>query len=322
MFQTARLKLTAWYLLIIMTVSILFSLAAYNRFHRELGRLEVVPAPPLFGRRVLMMNDQLIFLEVRQRLLRSLVMINLTILVLSGGLGYWLAGKTLKPIRKMVEEQNRFVSDASHELKTPLTSLKTAFEVYLRAKKKSAPESLVKESLSEVNKLQKLTEGLLVLSRDQRPQLGPVKLQSVINSARQRVKPLAQAKKIKINHVKTSLKVRANEDLLTDLLVILLDNGIKYSPFGSEVKIVAKRDGGQGLITVSDHGVGIAPKDLPRVFDRFYRADKSRTKNNSGGYGLGLAIAKKITEQFGGKIKVASRLNHGTSFQLSFSLVN
>lgn len=320
MFQKARLKLTAWYLLIIMAISLAFSAAAYNRFHRELGRLELIP--DRFERRVLIVPDPVIFVEIRTRLLQTLALINLAILVISGGLGYWLAGKTLEPIKNMVEEQNRFVSDASHELKTPLTSLKTAFEVYLRSKKLPPAKQLVKESLDEVNKLQKLTEGLLVLSRGQSVEMNPIKLQTAIDAAGRRLKPIAEEKKIRIIVPKTSLKIRGDGDQLTDLLVILLDNAVKYSSQKSQVKITAVKTDGKVILSVIDHGMGISAKDLPYIFDRFYRADSARTKNGGGGYGLGLAIAKKIVDVHRGSIRVKSRLGQGTVFQLTFSLIS
>ncbi|KKT46231.1 MAG: Two-component sensor histidine kinase [Candidatus Gottesmanbacteria bacterium GW2011_GWA2_44_17] len=309
MFKTARLKLTAWYLVIIMTISILFSLVVFNRFHRELGRFDRrFPFPP----------SPEIIIEIRQRLALTLIFINGTILVLAGGLGYFLAGKTLKPIEEMMDEQNRFISDASHELKTPLTSLKTAFEVYLRRKK----SVLAKESLVEVNKLQSLSENLLKLTHNQSISLVPVSLKTVIDQARKRVESLAQAKKIQITANKTLAKIKGNQEQLTELLVILLDNSIKYSPARTAVDMSVKKIDSQARITIKDQGMGIAPKDLPHIFDRFYRADQARTKTAGGGYGLGLAIAKKIVIANRGAIKVSSRLGQGTTFQLTFSLIN
>jgi signal transduction histidine kinase len=306
MFQSARIKLTAWYLAIIMTVSILFSLLVLNRFRRELRR--PFPFPP---------NPQ-IFLEIRQRLAVTLVFINGAIFFLAGGLGYVLAGKTLQPIQEMVEAQNRFISDASHELKTPLTSLKTAFEVYLRKKK----STIIKESLAEVNKLQVLTEGLLQLSYDQPIVLVPVALAVVVYQAVKRIQPLAQVKKISLSVAKTKLKILGNQEQLVELLVILLDNAVKYSPAGSRIKLGVNRVDKKAIVTVADNGIGISRKDLPHIFDRFYRADAARARTGRGGYSLGLAIAKKIVAAHRGSIKVASRLGKGTVFQLTFSLIN
>src|SRR3989344_2407588 len=194
MFESARIKLTVWYLVIIMTISILFSLVVFNRLHRELRRpFPFSPSPE-------------IFMEIRQRLVFTLGLINGTIFVLAGGLGYFLAGKTLQPIREMFEEQNRFISDASHELKTPLTTLKTAFEVFLRRKK----SAIIQESLAEVNKLQVVTEGLLQLSHEQPVPLVPVSLAAVFAQAVKQIQPLARAKKITLITVKTNLKIKGN----------------------------------------------------------------------------------------------------------------
>lgn len=315
MFKTARLKLTVWYLAIIMTISILFSLVVFNRFHRELGRFDRrlpaqagFPFPP---------NPEII-IEIRHRLALTLIFINGGILVIAGGLGYFLAGKTLKPIEEMVKDQNRFISDASHELKTPITSLKTAFEVYLRRKK----SVIIKESLMEVNKLQALTEGLLQLSHDQPPVLVTVALTMAVIQAVKRIQPLARAKKIMLVTAKTNLKIKGNLEQLTELLVILLDNAVKYSPENSQVKLAVNKSDTTAVVTVSDKGIGIAKKDLPHIFDRFYRADSARTKSGKGGYGLGLAIAKKIVKAHQGSIKVDSQLGKGTTFQLNFSLIS
>lgn len=315
MFNRARLKLTAYYLLIIMVISIAFSFAAFNRFHRELGRLETGPR---FERRIQLPPDPAVLTEIRHRLITSLVLINVMILIFAGGLGYWLAGKTLKPIEEMVEEQNRFISDASHELKTPITSLKTAFEVFLRRKK----SALISESLGEVNRLQQLSERLLQLTYNEKPIFLPVNLSAVIDQAIKQVQPLAHKKKIKIYFTKTNLKIEGNREQLVQLLVTLLDNAIKYSLAKSSVKIKLQKSAGQAKLTIRDQGMGIDDKDLPRIFDRFYRADRARTKTSEGGYGLGLSIAKKIVAEHRGTITVMSGLNQGTTFQLCFSLIN
>ena len=143
MFQSARIKLTLWYVLIIMIISGLFSLAAYNNLSYELARSirafrRVQIQLPIFDLRegnFDIDSDQRLFDEARARLALELGLTNLIILIISGGASYFLAGKTLAPIEKMMEEQKQFVSDASHELRTPLTAMKTEIEVALREKK-------------------------------------------------------------------------------------------------------------------------------------------------------------------------------------------
>jgi two-component system, OmpR family, sensor histidine kinase CiaH len=335
-FHSARIKLTAWYLLIIMTVSLTFSLAIYRGFAMEVERFDRLQRFRIerrfmegeyMGQDGRMRRFEMVVPvvtdlveEAKQRIMYLLIGINGGILVLAGGLGYLLAGRTLRPIQLMMAEQNRFVSDASHELKTPLTSLKCAFEVFLRDKKrtKAGTETLVNESIAEVDRLHILSESLLKLAAYQpvvdQPHFSKVALLEVIKAAVLKTAPLAKKKQVKITIEKGSLNVYGQAGSLTDLVVILLDNAIKYSPAHSRVKVAASRREGWVLLTVSDQGVGIKKKDLPYIFDRFYRADTARSKNQSDGYGLGLAIARKIARLHQGEITVKSTPGEGSEF--------
>src|SRR3989344_858512 len=176
MFQSARIKLTIWYTLIIMLISLSFSLAIYKVLGSELDRLDrtqrlrierglperpfLTPSTDLDQRipRRFFLDPELLK-ETRERLGLILALINLVILAISAASGYFLSGRTLKPIKEMVEEQNRFITDASHELRTPLTTLKTEIEVNLRNKKLSVEEAkaILKSNLEEVNNLQVLS---------------------------------------------------------------------------------------------------------------------------------------------------------------------
>ncbi len=336
MFEKARLKLTAWYLLIIMLISIGFSVIIYkvltielNRFSR-LQRLRIERR--LLGQKLTpleirfrntpsrILADPELVEETKRRLIFFLAIVNGGILVVSGGLAYFLAGKTLKPIKDMVDEQNQFISDASHELKTPLTSLKSAMEVHLRDKNLTLADAknLIKENIEEVNKLQSLSEGLLRLASYQKPnsqvRFETVSLASIIEKSIQRVKPQAIKKKIAIKNKSLNFDLEADRYALTDLLVILLDNAVKYSQKGRPVTISSKKKDGAILITVSDRGAGIREKDLPHIFNRFWRADSARSKDETSGFGLGLSIAKKIVESHRGEITVESKLGKGSTF--------
>ncbi len=163
MFQKARIRLTAWYLLIIMAVSIMFSSIIYHIAIVEFTRFELrqrtrmekrIQEMPRFKQGDLYVMPELpapteLIEEAKERILGTLFILNSGILVIAGFLGYWLAGRTLKPIQVMMDEQNRFISDASHELKTPLTSLKSAIEVHLREKNPSEQDArtLFKEGI-------------------------------------------------------------------------------------------------------------------------------------------------------------------------------
>jgi signal transduction histidine kinase len=324
MFTNARLKLTAWYLLIIMFISISFSAVIYKLLSNEVERFEraqrfrierSLPYPPPFPTA----NPELLE-ETRHRIFSMLFFINLGILFISGGLGYILAGRTLTPIKEMVDEQNRFISDASHEFRTPLTSLKSAFEVYLRNNRSTLPEAktLVRESVSEVDKLQALSDSLLQLTQYEKPEgnilLKKISLNKVIKDAVYRLRTIAKDKNISIKYSPVTLETMGNYYSLSELMVILLDNAIKYSSQNSRVELEVKKTDGSVLISVKDKGVGIDKKDIPHIFDRFYRTDSARTKQTIGGYGLGLSIAKKIVTMHKGTIRVKSTPKKGTTF--------
>jgi signal transduction histidine kinase len=319
MFKLARIKLTAWYLVIIMTISLFFSAVIYQGATLELQRIERAqrfrrPPPETFA------IDPEIMEETRQRVILALSILNVAILGISGIAGYFLAGKTLKPIAEMVEKQNHFISDASHELRTPLTSMKTEIEVGLRNGKidlKSAKE-LLTSNLEEVNKMQKLANYLLELNMFQSGNgnlaLTQIDLKKVTERAIAKISNLAKTKNIKITKKLQSATVKGNEDSLIELAVILLDNAVKYSPERKEIIVKTQKVGGKALMEFTDFGQGIAKEDLPHIFERFYRAETSRSKIKTDGYGLGLSIAKSIVELHQGEIKVKSRLGKGSTF--------
>lgn len=311
MFSLARLKLTAWYLLMIMLVSALFSIMIYEVQTTELERFASVQRYRISRRLPSFLVSENLDLELveesKQRLILFLLGINAGIFVISGGLGYFLAGRTLKPIKEMVEEQNRFVGDASHELRTPLTAIKSALEVNLKDKK------LLRDCLEQVDKLQYLTESLLQVE-NQSLKFEKVSLLKIVESAIQTVKAKATQKGITIKNTGKDFSVNGDRYALTNLVTILLDNAIKYSPDKTSVVVDTQND----ILTVTDKGVGIEKKDLPHVFDRFYRADSARTKAKSGGYGLGLSIAKKIVGEHNGSISAQSEPGVGTTITVRF----
>ena len=334
MFHTARVKLTAWYLVIIMAVSISFSAVIYRSIAAELDRFSRLQQFRI-ERRIrdqvlddippVALDDPDLVSNVRQRVIATLFVINGSIFALSAALGYMLAGRTLKPIQEMVDEQNRFISDASHELRTPLTAMKSTMEVHLRDKHLTISEAknVLKESIDDVNTLQSLSDSLLTLAQYQKPNGHETKesllLVTVIDEALKRVAPMAAAKNITITYAPVAFRVSGIRHSLTDLCTILLDNAIKYSAPRQQIAVTTEREDKHIVITVTDHGIGIAKKDLPHIFDRFYRADTARTESGHNGYGLGLAIAKKIVEIHDGTITAKSTEGKGTTFTISLS---
>lgn len=326
MFKKARIKLTAWYLLIIMLVSVLFSVAIYAGINRELARFERLEKFRTERARGVLPNfrqfprlDQKEIIAARNRLILNLILINFAILVISGGAGYFLAGRTLKPIMRMVDEQNRFITDASHELKTPITSLRSEIEVNLRDKKLNLGEAkkLLKSNLEEVVSLGVLSDSLLELTQSNTKQqiFKQVALSEVIENAKKKIASQALRKKIVIDTHLENEFVLGDEISLFQVFLILLDNAIKYSPANTKVLVTGKRLDGTVEVKIKDQGIGIEEQDLAHIFERFYRADKARSKKVSG-YGLGLSIAKKIVEEHNGSIRAVSAVNKGTTFQV------
>ncbi len=176
-FQFARLKLTVWYVLISMTITILFSLVIYTRLTGELDRIErfqqankqnnisFPPRNPAFPQ-----PPELDVAQSKMNILLTLLAVNGVVLALSGGAGYILAGRTLRPIQEMMDEQSRFITDASHELKTPLTAIRTEYEVAMLSKPVPAKEAnaLINSSYEEIISLQGLAENLLELTHQQK----------------------------------------------------------------------------------------------------------------------------------------------------------
>lgn len=337
MFQKTRIKLTAWYLLIIMLVSVSFSMVIYRSLTAELDRLERVEQMrqgrrlPQFFVGVLnevppALLDPDVIAETKQRIVLRLLGINVLILAGSAVAGYFLAGKTLQPISDMVDEQNRFITDASHELRTPLTSLKSEIEVNLRNKNLTIEEAqkLLQSNLEEVNNLQALSDGLIKLTQFEKGNNGldisQVQIGSVWKEAVRRVSVPAKTKHITITNSVPSVAVAGNAMLLTELFIILLDNAIKYSARGKKIRVSGQKTDGHVVIRVHDEGYGIAKEDLPHLFDRFWRADKSRTKTAAPGYGLGLAIAKQIVDRHFGSIEVESTKEAGTTFTIKLPI--
>lgn len=328
MFNTARNKLTLLYLAIITFITVSFSLVTYRLLTAEVDRFARFQRSRI-EQRLIFENDVPLpdfdlIRDTKNRIAFGLFLIDGIVVVVSGGLAFLLAGKTLEPIQEMVEDQRRFVADSSHELRTPLTSLKIATEVALRDKKLSTTEakSILKDNLLEINKLSHLSDNLLRLaqydSQKTKVSLSRVSSKKISTQAVENVSLLAKNKKITIENEVKNFHITGNEVELVDLLVILLDNAIKYSPENSLIKLDSRKTKNFLYLSVIDQGEGIPESDRTRVFERFYRSDKSRT--GAAGFGLGLSIAKRIADSHRGTIKVSGRTGGGSQFEIKLPL--
>lgn len=318
MFQSATFKLTVWYLGILVAVSLLFSIVIYGIASREItARIDVVQAR--FGPEYLLVRDDQVH-QAEANLILALAITNISIWIIGGIGGYYLARRSLQPIEEAHEAQSRFVSDASHELRTPLASMKTELEVALRdnSLSKSEAKELLASNLEEVNKLTELSGTLLKLAKLETNSIKSerVPLQSTIQTAVKRFGP--DAKRIHIEKMLFPLDATANRLQVEELATILVDNALKYSTPESKIHISFIKQKQLAGFSVINEGEGIDPKVLPHIFDRFYQVEKSRTSHDEKGFGIGLSLAKKIVEVHHGELSVSSAPGASTTFTVLF----
>ncbi len=321
-------RLAAGYVLILMFISLVFSGWLYRLSVNELadGLRHEYARIKSFGSDLVVLADPEpsvdVLKEAKQHLVVELVYFNSVILVLGSVVSYRLAKRTLRPIEEALESQSRFTADASHELRTPLTAMQTEIEVALRDPSLNKPaKKLLNSNLEEVAKLKALSDNLLRLANKNDLNLGrSVSLLQVTREACNRYAKPAKANRIKITNKVSDLQVPGDYDSLVELAVTLLDNALKYSPAGSTITISSSRHGKQAYLVVADQGQGIRVADQPHIFDRFYRADSSRSKDTTEGHGLGLSIAQKIASLHGGEITVKSTPGKGSTFTVKLPL--
>ncbi len=220
----------------------------------------------------------------------------------------------------------RFTADASHELKTPLTVLKGEIEVGLKRQRRPEEYRRVLAScLEEVDRMSRIVDDLLTLAR---ADMGALQLQKervdlgeVAEGVWRSLGRMAEEKGLRFTFQGDGeVAVWGDKDRLRQLLVNLVDNALKYTPPGGEVRLRVERDDTLALLTVQDTGEGIPPEDQERVFERFYRVDKARSRQR-GGTGLGLSICKWIAEAHGGKISLESEVGKGSTFVVQLPLL-
>lgn len=326
MFHAATLRLTGWYLLILMSISVLFSLAIYNvatiEFRDKLNAIQtrydergwgIMDTP---GQRLMETFRDRQDRAAMSNIALTLYYVNILVLIGGGALSYVLARRTLRQIEQAHEAQSRFASDASHELRTPLAAMRSELEVALRDSKlsKSDMQEVMKSNLEEVNKLTTLSEMLLTLSRMDHADISfqPVNLGNVVDEVVQKYDK--NLSRVKFLQPKQPILVKANPTSMEELVTILIDNALKYSPQKSKIDAKLSVKGKKAVFDITNRGKGIPKEKLPFIFDRFYRADESRTQ---GGSGLGLSLAKEIVAMHKGELTATSAKNASTTFSVA-----
>lgn len=223
-------------------------------------------------------------------------------------------------IEKAYQKQNQFVSDASHELRTPIAVIQGYANMLERWGKDD--KEILQESITAINKeakaMQDLVEKLLFIARNDKDTLVLIKntfdISELMEELVRDTHMLTNRHEIE-SSIEPGITIYGDRDRIKQALRIFVDNAIKYTEPGGKITLQLKREDGYAIVTVKDTGMGIPEEALPRIFDRFYRVDSARERVN-GGHGLGLSIARIIILRHGGKIKVASKVGAGTRFSI------
>ncbi|MFZ7120568.1 MAG: sensor histidine kinase [Eubacteriaceae bacterium] len=236
----------------------------------------------------------------------------------------YLAKKSLEPVRISYERQKEFIGDASHELRTPLTVMRTNLDLLSMKEDETIKENKkwFNNIASETETMAKLVNNLLTLAQVDNKQVSTtfnlIDISEIAKKVCDKLAVIAVEKEIVLkSDILNDVKINGNEDKIEQLLVILIDNAIKYTQKGGDVRVTLTATSEKVIINIKDSGIGISEEDKNKIFDRFYRVDKVRSREQ-GGSGLGLSIARWIIADHQATIDINSQLGEGSEFILEF----
>ncbi len=308
-FLIARIKLTFFYFLTAFVILFSASLVLYRVFLFNITNS--------INEHVFDYNLARILIDKTQDILQTrLVITVLVILLLVIFVGFFLTKKTLNPIREYMKRQKRFIADASHELRTPISIAISGLEVALSNKNFNIDiaKKTLSNTLEEMQDLSRLTNNLLDVTKytiNSSSVYESLRIDEVISQAVEKMKVLAKQKDIEIkNEIKEPATILGNKTELTRVIFNILNNSINHTSQKGSISVSGCINKKEYIFSVTDNGSGISKENLDKIFDPFFQGDASR---NNGGAGLGLTIAKKIIENHKGKISLKSELNKGTN---------
>lgn len=312
-FTRSLVVLTIFYSITLSVILLISTSVSYSAFSSRIrARYERIPSPPGI---IIEVQRGPTANEIKQDFVNAIALVNGVLLVIAIGASYVLARLTLRPLKTAYEDQRRFIADASHELKTPLAIMSMELE------NENTPEA--KSKLQEVKRMTKIVQDLLLLSKLENAAESPspiisVDVVSVLKDVVKRLGVVAEAYKVNIDFKDPNepFFVKGNEHI-SHIFSNIIQNGIIYNKPEGKVEVSVEKVGSEVDVIVKDTGQGMTRHDLEHIFDRFYRADKSRSRK-SGGSGLGLSIAERGIESVGGRIKMQSELEKGTTVTMSF----
>ncbi|MCL4385205.1 MAG: HAMP domain-containing histidine kinase [Cyanobacteria bacterium] len=324
-FSRARIKLTLFYAISIALLVIFFSIIVYILFITNIINIfvhayDITKTATVVEARGFIGADRLQII--------SLIIGDLIIILISIAFGYYLSGRTLQPIKQSLEMQKNFIANSAHEFKTPLTIMKTGIETISGEKKKTLKDfqDLNKDLLEEVDKLIKMSEDLQFLAQSddniKSAEKDIIDISSICSKQISFMQSYADKKEVVIKEdIKGPYFINANAIQITRMLTNLIKNAIDYNKPGGNVSVSLQKSENNIILKIKDSGIGISPEDLKHIFERFYKADKSRSPFSSGA-GLGLSIVKEIVEYNNGTIGVKSQPDNGTEVTISFKSIN
>lgn len=224
--------------------------------------------------------------------------------------------RMVEHVRRLLDTQRQLLADTSHELRNPLTVIRTDLDLLGLDLDRDTRQEVAAEAAAEAERMSRLVGDLLYLSREEHVERGPaerVRLDLLAADVVDRLKQVAPDHEVRLGDM-TPVAVHGHADRLNQLLRNLIENAIRYTPSGGHVRVdVGRADDGSARLAVTDDGIGIAEEHLPRVWDRFYRVDPARNRA-TGGTGLGLAIVKHVAESHGGSVSATSAVGAGSTF--------
>lgn len=314
-FHNAKVKLTAYYVAVMFCILVLFT--SILMFTIE-SRLRT----SLDGKILITQEQEDPIRSASDDIEAIIYIIDGLLLFVIAFLSYFLAGRTLRPIKDTLVAQSKFSADASHDLRTPLAIIITESEVLLQSKEAGIHEykKVIESNIEEAKKMNILVSDLLVIARGEDSVLEKEKvdisvlLSSIINKMKQQVD---NKNLLLVQNIEKNILLSINTKDIERIIKNILQNAINYTKAGT-IQVTLKQKNTKVVLEITDTGVGISKKDLPFVFDRFFKAEHSR--NDESGSGLGLPIAKTLLERHEGTIDITSEIGVGTKATIVFKL--
>ena len=324
-FRSARLQLTLVYLAIIVGIVVLLSSALYEFHAHDVENIDRRRSVPGLRPEVPGTGDAPGIGEYLESLGRSIIIADIITIVAAGGLSWLLATRTLRPIRKAVETEQKFYANAAHDLRTPLAVMRSEAEVALRSGGVSGDaRQVITSSLEEITRMSTMVEQMLDLARSgplgaaRAVPMEPVDLADMARALATKLARRAQSAGISlVTDAGSPARISGNAFALERAVYNILENALAYTPIGGTVTVRVHKAGVHVILSVTDTGIGIGREDLPYITEPFFRGDRARS-THAGGAGLGLTIARTIMDEHRGSLLVESSPGAGTTITLRF----